>query len=134
MCFEPRFFVTSAVITLRVRYGLLRQDELVAMGAIRFRFLEKSSPTSAVQNIANALGEDETPPAEVTSEEGRRWVLRELCLSVLVALLSCMNGLTHPPTHKNSTRLKYAVGTVDGAVAVACDACKPGGGLLRPQP
>lgn len=48
----------------------LRKDELTAMGAIRFRFMEKSSPTNAVQNIANALGEDETPPAEVREKGG----------------------------------------------------------------
>lgn len=50
----------------------LRKDELTAMGAIRFRFKEKSSPTSAVQNIANALGEDEIPPAEVGKTKTRR--------------------------------------------------------------
>lgn len=35
------------------------------MGAIRFRFLEKSNPSSAVQSIATALGEDNVDPAEV---------------------------------------------------------------------
>lgn len=41
------------------------QDELAAMGAIRFRFLEKSNPTSVVQSIATTLGEDDVNPAEV---------------------------------------------------------------------
>ena len=35
------------------------------MGTIRFRFLENGSPTSAVQKIASALGEDEAEPEEV---------------------------------------------------------------------
>ena len=40
------------------------------MGAIRFRFLENGNPTSAVQNIATAMGEDEAEPEEVGAELG----------------------------------------------------------------
>lgn len=35
------------------------------MAMIRFRLLEKSSPSAAVQSIVTSLGEEETEPAEV---------------------------------------------------------------------
>lgn len=58
---SPAFFVNTAVLFA------VEQDDLAAMGAIRFRFLEKTNPSGAVQNIATSLGEDEVDPAEVSS-------------------------------------------------------------------
>lgn len=56
------FFPLFSVFVLSCGH---KQDDLAAMGAIRFRFLEKTNPTGAVQTIASALGEDGADPAEV---------------------------------------------------------------------